>query len=69
MAILSCLIQDCSPSIESESSTQIHPLKTFHPSMDFDKFELEVIHPYLREAHSHRLDQALSQLHLTFVPG
>jgi hypothetical protein len=37
--------------------------------MDYDNFESEVIRPYLRAAHIHRVDQALSQLHLTFAPG
>ena len=69
MAILSRFIKDQSFSVESENSTQIHPLETFRPLMDSDKFESEVIHPYLQAAQIRRADQALLQLHLTFAPG
>ena len=37
--------------------------------MDYDKFELEVIHPYLQTAQIRRADHASSQLHLTLAPG
>ena len=37
--------------------------------MDYDKFESEVIHPYLQVAWIHRADQTLLQLYLTFAPG
>ena len=37
--------------------------------MDYDQFELEVIHPYLWTAQIHRADHASSQLHLTLAPG
>ena len=69
MAILSCFIWDQSFSVGSENSTWIHPLKTFCPSMDYDKFELEVICPYLWAAWICRAGQALLQLHLTFAPS
>jgi hypothetical protein len=69
MAILSRFIQDQSFSVKFENSTQIHPLEAFRPLMDFDKFKLEVICPYLQAAQICRADQALSQLHLTLAPG
>ena len=37
--------------------------------MDYNKFELEVICPYLWTAQIHRADHASSQLHLTLAPG
>jgi hypothetical protein len=69
MAILSRLTRDQSFSVRSENPTQIHPLETFHPSMDYDKFESEFICPYLRTARIRRADHASSQLHLTLAPG
>ena len=69
MAILSRLTQDRSFSVGSENPTRIHPLETFRPSMDYDKFESEVIHPYLWTARIRRADHASSQLHLTLAPG
>ena len=53
----------------SENPTQIHPLETFRPSIDYDKFESEVICPYLWTAWIHRADHALLQLHLTLAPS
>ena len=38
-------------------------------SMDYDKFELEIIHPYLQTAQIHRANHALSQLCLTLAPS
>ena len=69
MAIISHLTQDQSFSVGSENPTWIHLLETFCPSMDHDKFELEVIHPYLQTARICRADHASSQLHLTLAPG
>jgi hypothetical protein len=69
MAILSRLTWDHSFSVGSENPTWIHPLETFHPSMDYNKFESEFIRPYLRTAQICRADHASSQLHLTLAPG
>jgi len=69
MAILSRLTRDQSSSVGSENPTRIHPLETYRPSMDYDRFESEVIRPYLRTARIRRVDHASSQLHLTLAPG
>ena len=69
MVILSHVGWDHSSSTKSEIPTWIHPFETFCPSVDYSKFESEVIHPYLWAAQAHRSDQALSQLHLTFTPS
>ena len=58
MAIISRPTQDRSFSVRSENPTWIHPLETFHLSMDYDQFELEVIRPYLWTAWIRRADHA-----------
>jgi len=56
-------------SFPSNSSREIHLLETFRPSMDYARFEADIINPYIRTARARINLLASSKLPLSFAPG
>ena len=69
MSIPSFHSQETSKVNHSEERVLNHPLDTYRTSMDYLRFESEVIRPYLREVRIRRADYAASELPLTISPG
>jgi len=56
-------------SLPTNSSEEIHPLETYRPSMDYTRFEVDIINPYICAARACTNSHASSKPSLSFAPG